>query len=253
MTYEWRFVDTERDMPARARERGEMTAYERRRLVSGEQIAAIRGANQPYWLRSSGTQAPPVARAPHSNGSAQSSSARRSLLTASSALLSPSLPPYRYLPGHPFVHLTELQLADCSTERKLQVSHFPALSVSRLPDGGWQMLNQYVLLRSASQDDDTTQQHTADAADDESDADEEHDDEDVDEEGTEGSEDDEAEAGEASGSDDEGRLSHNGSAGEAESDGDLVDADQAQHQHQPAALPSDDDEQMQGNEQQPDS
>ena len=149
MTYEWRFVDSERAMPAVCRERGEMTAYERRRLVSGERIGRLRTANRPYWLRSSGTEAPSIAAAARFvDGSADSSGAPQARLSAASALSSASLPAYRFLPGHPFFRLTPEQLADCASERRLQVSHFPALSISRLPDGGWQMLNQYVLFRS---------------------------------------------------------------------------------------------------------
>ena len=170
MTYDWRFVDAERDTPARARERGEMTVYERRRLVTGEQIATVRAANRPYWLRSSGTDTPPLPSTRHVEWNSQPNGAgQQPLLSASSALLSPSLPPYRFPPSHPFFRLSELQLADCSTERRLQVSHFPALSISRLPDGGWQMLNQYVLFKSLHPDDSqpTRQQQQHDDDDDE--------------------------------------------------------------------------------------
>ena len=261
MTYDWRFVDVERDMPAQARERGEMTVYERRRLLTGEQIASIRTAKRPYWLRSSGTATPPLqppsshkstarlasANTRQSATTSSSSSVGRLLLTASSALLSPSLPPYRFPPSHPFFRLSEVQLLDCSTDRRLQVSHFPALSIARLPDGGWQLLNQYVVFKSVHPDSRFSQQQQ-----------EEEDDGDDDENGSEDDSDDEHALGEGEGE---------GEGEESDVDSDAADdeyglvegsdseADNEQQQcvaagsHRIRHASEDDDEQMQSNSQ----
>ena len=185
MTYEWRFVDSERAMPAVCRERGEMSAYERARLVSAERIGRVRSASRPYWLRSSGTALEPPIAAPRADEAEQWSGAPPPQPHAASALSSPALPPFRFLPGHPFFRLSAQQLADIARERKLQVSHFPALAVSRLPDGGWQLLNQYVLFRSVQPgaDSHSNTQHAEDDEQEEGDSGEE-DDEDEQEEGS---------------------------------------------------------------------
>ena len=230
MTYEWRFVDSERLMPARCAERGELTAYERRRLLSGEQIAAIRTANRPYWLRSSGTDTPPAAPAPRLDAADTVASRAAS---STSALHSPSLPHYRFPPGHSFFRLSQLQLADLSTSRQLQVSHFPPLSIERMPDGGWQMINQYVLFRSVSPQHSNTAADSTEDGDHKQDEQDEHDErEDEEEDGAAESADDESAC--VDDEDDRGVDSTNSDQG----------AQAATLRPSHAHLPSEDDERM---------
>ena len=82
--------------------------------------------------------------------------------------------------------------------------NFPALAVSRLPDGGWQLLNQYVLFRSVHPLD--TTHNNAQPADD----------------------DDEGEEEEASGEDDDEEEQDEGSGEEEEGEGDGEEEEEAE-------------------------
>jgi hypothetical protein len=195
---------------AGSRDVWQVLPYERRRFISRVAMYSARTKNRPYsgyWLRSSSLF---LSDALSSSSASSASTAGDSSspfnpssgpleLSPTSALLSPRLPSYRYLPGHQFFSPTPLQMLDCQTERRLQVSQFPALSISRMDDGGWQMLNQYVVMRTMgpedgerkegegevdSDDDDDWMEDDGDAEDDDDDDGEEEDEqEEGDEEG----------------------------------------------------------------------
>ena len=116
----------------------------------------------PYWLRSCGSlaailspSAPPVD---------PTVAVAAPVLAEKSALKSAALPAHRYVPGWPFFTPTALQVKNCRTVRGLQVSHFPPASISRLPDGGWQMMNQYVVMHTVNSEEE--EEEVADDAED---------------------------------------------------------------------------------------
>ena len=140
--YNWRWVDREKGL-----EDTEPTVFEKRRFVGRDALGRLLSKPRPYWLRSSGA---PATSAEETTPAFDATPAPPAAfpLRPSSALRSPALPPRRYEPGHPFFALTPLQLRDCSCTRRLQINQYPPRTITRLPDGGWQMLNQYIIMLS---------------------------------------------------------------------------------------------------------
>ena len=136
-TYNWRWVDRHRGVGQGDGE--EPLAYERRRFLTRDAIERMDVKSRRYYLRST----PPPSTASASTSSNVSTPLP---LHPTSALLSPHLPPYRYRPAHPFFTLTPLQMEDCRLVRGLQINHFPARTITRMRDGGWHQLNQYVVM-----------------------------------------------------------------------------------------------------------
>ena len=174
--YNWRWVDRERSITA-----DEPTPYVKRRFITREALRHLVNRPRPYWLRSAGPELPSKkddTPSPDVESSTAASVTSVSTLPATSALMSPTLPPRRYEPGHPFFALSGLQLKDCSAVRGLQINQYPPRTITRLEDGGWQMLNQYIIMRSV--DPDEAEEEEQKEVDDDEDEDDEEDEEPLD-------------------------------------------------------------------------
>ena len=164
--YDWKWVERDRI----GGEEAELLAYNIRHFVHRDDLPSPqRRPRGPYWLRSCGARITAAfshsaqqTTQPPSAEPASSAPASAPALHSFSGLLSPAVPAFRYLPGHPFFTLSTLQLQDCRVVRGMQVSHFPPLTITRMPDGGWQLMNQYVVISSRPEDEEEEREDTDD-------------------------------------------------------------------------------------------
>ena len=154
-TYPWKWTARDRLDKARVSSTSDdagddALAYVRRGFIARPAMDRILSRPRgPYWLRSCGSLAAMLAPSAPVDPTV---AVAAPVLAEGSALRSAALPAHRYVPGWPFFTPTALQVKDCRTVRGMQVSHFPQLTISRLQDGGWQMINQYVIMHTINPD-----------------------------------------------------------------------------------------------------